>query len=240
MSLRRDKIMCDLCKKEIYLTWSKLGIPYFFHKNNTQCNNIFPHTPEMIIMVKNLLYSHLEKGGGIVIRSFCDTCCDRADTNISDRKDIYVKDYTFIDNKGNECTFDIAYLDEKNTFKQGYFLWTQDRQDPDTNLIWFKLNPNNVLAALDKYCNLAVINNYLNIATCNKVYCIPMSSMAILLGYYLNDCWNIFGISVKGTVDKKIWKAFLLREKCIKCEKSCHTLFKQPFCQSCLEEVRTK
>lgn len=265
MSLKTNKVStnCDLCSKEMHLIWSKLGIPYIIHTNSTTCRDIFPHTPEMAIVVKNLLYSHLQQGGGIVIRSFCDQCCDRADTNISDRKDIYVKDYIFIDNKGSKCTFDIAYLYKDGTFKQGYHLWTQGMQDLNTHLTWYKLHTNNVLAALDKNSNFAVINNYFTTPTCNKVYCKPMFEMASLMGYRLPDSyykdeinkiideaslgfyyeepddWNVSGNQAKNIITKKIWKSFLLQEKCIKCEKQCHTLYKQPFCQTCLAEVST-
>jgi hypothetical protein len=259
---------CTHCNKDMHLIYSKLGLPYWVHKVPTnKCKDVFPHTPEMNIVAKNLLFRHLINRGGLLIKSYCDICCDRAEVHLSSLASVYKKDYTYqsltldvvaLDKQDNiqhctyhNVTFDIAALDEQGNFLTGYNFWFPGRERTNTNLFHFEIQAIEILSNLTKQINIITGTSISTIHTCNKEYCLPMYDISLLLGYitphiyYTNEVQKIVD-EVDSKYNTLNWnnignikKSKNINKICIKCQVGCPVRFKQPFCKSCLDEVST-
>src|SRR5579871_3225920 len=65
--------ICHLCEQDIFLSWSSLNIPYWLHQKDN-CQDIYPHTVEMAIMAKQVLFFYLQDHKYLVGETNCQRC----------------------------------------------------------------------------------------------------------------------------------------------------------------------
>jgi hypothetical protein len=253
---------CLICKTELKLTWSEVGIPYFIHSSNIICKDINPHSREMTAIVRNALLALLRSGSKITFEKECDRCLNKSVQSPPKNTCKIVKRFLYNDNNGSGSVFDIAGFDENNVLVFGINFWGSRRfanLKVRLNVPWFLIDELDVLKQKNK--NNLVLRDYRDFETCGRNFCLPIREIAMKFGYFTiqpaykskslrmldeantgsferdKPVWSINGIPIKGEYMTKLWESFIDRGLCLFCEEPSNTLYTKPYCKICAAKV---
>lgn len=244
--------ICHSCNKTVELRWSKNGKPYWKHLIDEDC---IPNFNESIThrYAKEELARKINDSEDVRFITSCQRCGFKYEETIPKDTVEVVTEYKYNNPNGEKAIFDIACIDKDSKIVLGIEIFYKHETN---NLMarkgvkWVEVMAVDVLKILNQ--RSFTLNNNQKIPKCEGLSCLPLSQVALDLGYlvepipeikslnFINQIsgrsWRIYPL-VNPETRLDIWQSFIERKCCLRCGRTEETKIKKPYCIECYRAI---
>lgn len=249
----RPRGVCDICNECIILCWGEVMKPYWRHDSGHGGGHEPSGESAEHKLAKKMIAEYLNSGGKVDVITLCQQCGRKSLSHVPSGLK-FLEEVKHESSEGGKCCFDVAGLASDNKIAIGIEIWHSHKTDNMStrkDVKWLEFRSLDVINLLDVESRPEKIElqNYNN-ATCG---CPSMRQLAIKLEYLYN--YNPYACEARRLVDIALkgkylspeerwnttgnysleseWKEFLMRRKCIRCERDYNSVKGKPMCVQC-------
>ena len=244
--------LCHNCDKTVELRWSKNGKPYWRHLVDEDCVSI---SNESIThrYAKEDLVRRINNCEDIKIVTNCQRCGAKFEETIPEDTEKAVVEHRYNNINGEKAIFDIACLNKEGQIVLGieiFYKHETNNKMARQGIKWVEVMAVDVLKIGTGFS--FTLNNNLKLPRCEGISCLPLSQVALDLGYLVepipenkalsfinlisNRSWRIYP-SIAPETKLSEWKTFTDRKCCLRCGRTEETKYKKPFCVQCYKDI---